>query len=194
MEYVGLIVAVIFALMAVAYVVLHIYVAIHETFFKKSGFQKFIKDQGFKNYEAFRLEDGSYIVNDYDRGRIWIYNGNYSYQSWNNIRAVQLRVDDSTVFRTSVANTLGRAALGGIIAGGVGAVVGGLTGNRTGAKMVHRIDLIIAYNSSNTPYHKITFLDRRNGVDIFSDDFRDAEEQALYWSNLIGSYLPRGGH
>ncbi len=55
--------------------------------------------------------------------------------------------------------------------------------------MINRVELIISYNSQQIPFNRVTLLSEKQGVDIFSDEYKHAEDRGLFWSNLISSTI-----
>ncbi|WP_436665643.1 hypothetical protein, partial [Bacillus cereus] len=110
-------------------------------------------------------------------------------RGYGRITDIELSIDDSVAFQSSLSSATGRAIAGGVLAGGVGAIIGGVTGRKNGKKIVHRITLTISFNTPDRPYARVTFLDNQQGVDIYSDEYKRAEEDALYWSKLISSLM-----
>jgi hypothetical protein len=64
----------------------------------------------------------------------------------------------STVTKTSRASQIGGAMAGGILLGGVRAVVGGLTGSRTTKGKTRQLALRIIINDTARPTHQVNFL------------------------------------
>src|SRR5690606_29289600 len=60
--------------------------------------------------------------------------------------------------------TLGRAAVGGFLLGGVGAVAGAVSGSSNVNKKVKKLDLKIKTNSLDKSAHIITFFDSTKDV------------------------------
>src|SRR5690606_14697946 len=78
----------------------------------------------------------------------------YPYSS---IMSCEIIEDGETIYRKS--NTLGRAVVGGVIAGGVGAVIGGLTAQGKQDKEIKTIDLKILIRDSEQLGFNIRFFD-----------------------------------
>jgi len=47
----------------------------------------------------------------------------------------------------------------------------------------------LAFMDRIIPYVRVSFLDRQYGIDVFSDEYKDAEVSGLYWSKLISSLM-----
>lgn len=64
---------------------------------------------------------------------------------------VELRVDDNVVAQKSTANIIGRSILGGVLAGGTGAIIGGLSGSAKHQKNINKISVVIGQNDLSKP-------------------------------------------
>ncbi|MEX3625079.1 hypothetical protein [Viridibacillus arvi] len=157
----------------------------------KGGLQGFLQEQGITNYEYQYTADNQYIVHDKGNKMFWIYGNGFVGRGYETITDVKLSIDDSVAYQSSISSAVGRAVVGGVLLGGVGAVIGGVTGKKNGKKIVHKVDLILSFNTPDTPYKKVSFMQEEKGVDVFSDQYKTAEEDGLYWSNLIASYMPQ---
>ena len=80
-----------------------------------------------------------------------------SIYDYSDILSVDIIKGSRTVTSTSRKSQVGGALLGGLLAGGVGAVIGGLSGSTTTKEGVNPVDLRIIVNDFNNPYHKINF-------------------------------------
>jgi len=78
---------------------------------------------------------------------------------YKDILSCEIFVDGGSVSRTSRTSQLGGALVGGILLGGVGAVVGSLTGKKISSGTVERVDLRIVVNDIDNPLHEINLLD-----------------------------------
>ncbi|WP_078552835.1 hypothetical protein [Bacillus alkalicellulosilyticus] len=161
----------------------------------QGGFEGFLTRKNITNYQYIFTADNKYLVHDRGNQKFWIYSGKVVGRKYESIKEVELKIDDTVTYQSSLGSAVGRAIVGGVVAGGVGAVIGGVTGKKTGKKVVHSIELIISYRNNNStsanraPYSKVSFLNSEQGVDVVSDQFKRAEEEAVYWSNLISSVI-----
>lgn len=71
--------------------------------------------------------------------------------------SVEVHEDGGVVTRTSRTSQLGTALLGGIAFGGIGALVGGLTGKTVSSEKVKKLELRIIVNDANRPLHDVCF-------------------------------------
>jgi uncharacterized protein YcfJ len=70
--------------------------------------------------------------------------------------------------------------VGGLLLGGVGAVIGGLSGKKVGKGKVKRIELRLVVNNSSDPVHAICFLANETNRDGFV--YKTASDQARQWA------------
>ena len=79
---------------------------------------------------------------------------------YSDILACEIIHDGVTVTRTSTSSMVGRALVGGVLLGPLGAVVGGLSAQKTSTSSgdIKRVDLRILVNSVAEPSHVISFL------------------------------------
>lgn len=155
----------------------------------KNGFEPFLQQQNINRYEYEYTAGNEYIIHDKTHDMFWVYDGGHVGRQYGSITNVELVIDDTVAYKRSMSSTVGRAVVGGVLAGGVGAIIGGITGKQNGKKIVHRVELILSFSTPQNPYRKVTFLNEEQGVDIYSDTYKRAEQSGLYWSNLISSYM-----
>jgi hypothetical protein len=107
--------------------------------------------------------------------------------SFNDIMQSEIVVDGNTLVKTSTTSTVGRAILGGILSGGVGAVIGGVTGKKSHNEVVNNIDLKICVNDSVNPFYKVRFLDLecKKGDVIYDDSYEKVET----WHAMISIFI-----
>lgn len=79
-----------------------------------------------------------------------------SYINFADIISVELLEDSNIAFSKSTMRTIGGGIVGGAIAGGAGAVIGGLSGDSKVKKEVSRIEIKILLRNQNVPTHVIT--------------------------------------
>mgnify|MGYP006168380931 FL=1 len=107
--------------------------------------------------------------------------------SFSDIMQSEIIVNGSTLVKTSTTSTIGRAMLGGILTGGVGAVIGGVTGKKSHNEVVKNIDLKICINDSVNPFYKVRFLDTecKKGDFIYNDGYEKVEK----WHGMISTFI-----
>lgn len=91
--------------------------------------------------------------------------------------------DGETITRTMRMSQIGGAIVGGALLGGVGALVGALTGKTSAKSKVHSLDLKITVNDLRRPVHTIRFLDRPCMRGDF--EFQKAAKKAEHWSAVL---------
>ena len=107
--------------------------------------------------------------------------------SFNDIMESEIVVDGLTLVKTSATSTIGRAIVGGVLTGGVGAIIGGVTGKKSHSELVNYIDLKICINDSSNPFYKIRFLDTecKKGDFIYKEGYEKAEK----WHGIISTFI-----
>jgi hypothetical protein len=87
-------------------------------------------------------------------------NATHRIVSYRDIISTEVVEDGVTLTQTTQSDKLGRAIVGGLAFGGVGAIVGGLTGNATSKteKTIARLDLKMLIRDSAAPAHTVSFL------------------------------------
>lgn len=72
---------------------------------------------------------------------------------------VEYIVNEDTVASRSTLNTIGRAVVGGVLAGGVGAIVGGLSGKTKTESKISKIAVKVLIRDLDFPAMNITYFD-----------------------------------
>lgn len=72
---------------------------------------------------------------------------------------VEYIVNEDTVASKSTLNTIGRAVVGGVLAGGVGAIVGGLSGKTKTESKISKIAVKVLIRDIDFPALNITYFD-----------------------------------
>ncbi|WP_462411448.1 hypothetical protein [Neobacillus sp. Marseille-QA0830] len=156
---------------------------------KKAEYEKFLKDNNITvTKESKPFQDGKRIIFDQNKRMLWIYKPLAAKQIGvpiNLITGCELNIDGETNFSTSITSTAGRAVLGGMIAGGVGAIIGGATGRKKGISVVKHMQLSISTLDLQNPYIKIVIIQNSNGVERESSGYRKKYDNAMYWCKFI---------
>lgn len=109
--------------------------------------------------------------------------------SYRDIISSEIFEDGSTVTSTSRSSQIGGALIGGIALGGVGALIGGLSGKTKSTQKPKRIDLRITVDRTEYPVHDVNFMDietSRDGV-IYTSSMSIAR----HWHGLISILIRR---
>ncbi|CAM3820976.1 SHOCT domain-containing protein [Flavobacterium gelidilacus] len=99
----------------------------------------------------------------------WIYN-------FSDILESEIVIDGQTV--TKKSGTIGRSVVGGILAGGAGAIIGGTTGSTTTNEKINSILVKITINNTINPIFKIIFLNttiEKNSI-LYTIPFTSSEK------------------
>lgn len=111
--------------------------------------------------------------------------------SYSDVLSSEIVEDGESVTKTTRSSQLGGALVGGLLLGGLGAVVGGLSGSKTSGKgKVMKLELHIIVNDMRQPLHVISFLRqevKRSGYGGVVYD--EALNKARHWHSLFNVLL-----
>lgn len=135
----------------------------------RNTLQQVIKESGAKGieYVSYNFKSAAildevnsklYIYNYTDRDRYNHFSYSYSVVDLDDIIESEVIVDDNTITKVGRGSQVIGAAIGGAVLGGVGAIIGGLSGNKTSSKEIKNIDIKLTVNDLNNPVYKINFL------------------------------------
>lgn len=103
--------------------------------------------------------------------------------SYGDLLSSEIFEDGESVTKTVRSSQVGGALVGAVLLGGVGAVIGGLSGKTRTQGKVKRVDLRIVVNDSKAPAHDINLL--ATEVKTGGLLHQQAMEQARHWHNVI---------
>lgn len=130
---------------------------------KQAGFWGLIAIDDNKKQIAIKEHEGTIVI--------------YSY---NDILSCEIVEDGETVYQKS--RTIGRSIVGGVIAGGAGAVIGGLSGKTKEKKEIKSLVLRVVFKSTNKPIVKLGFIDAERSkekVDLSQPYYAQLYKEAL---------------
>ena len=109
--------------------------------------------------------------------------------SYRDLLASEICEDGTSVTKASRVSQVGTALVGGLLFGGVGAVVGGLTGKKSTSDKIKRIDLRLTVNRTQAPIHDVNFMNEegKKGGLIYNN----AVQKARHWHGLIEVLIRR---
>jgi len=99
--------------------------------------------------------------------------------SYVDILSVEIFYDGNTVTKTNRVSQIGGALIGGLVLGGVGAVVGGLSGKTSSKKEVKKIELRIIVNDKQSPIQDIVFLNTK--CKDWTPLYKESERSVRHW-------------
>lgn len=82
----------------------------------------------------------------------------YKILYYDEIQGVDISEDGTSVFNKSTSSAVGRAVVGGLLFGGVGAVVGGVTGKSKEKKTLNSYKVTIQLSNISDPIYEIEFV------------------------------------
>ncbi len=111
--------------------------------------------------------------------------------SYKNLLSVEIFEDGETVTSTVRSSQIGGALIGGLVLGGAGAIIGGLSGKTKTSGEVEKIVLRLVVNHTKYPLHEIYFLNSENGNSKKTEFYQYAMQQARHWHSLIEVLIKR---
>ncbi len=110
---------------------------------------------------------------------------------YKDILDVELVEDGKSLMKTSSGSIAGRAIVGGILLGPLGAVVGGVTGKKNKENSVMEVSLRLILNDTRNSIFTYTFLKNKSGIDKDSSAYKLAIEKAKKWHANIKIVIER---
>lgn len=103
--------------------------------------------------------------------------------SYTDIISVELFEDGNSITKTSRTSQAGGLLVGGLLLGGVGAIVGGLSGKTKTTEKIQKIDLRLIVNDVSQPLHDIAFMNVEGNKGGIIHNF--ALQNARHWHGVI---------
>lgn len=148
----------------------------------------------------YRLEHFNVLAVDEINKRVCYLENKYSnnYKSMEQVRfeahsydykdilASEVIIDGETVTKTSRSSQLGGALIGAALTGGVGAIIGGLSGVKTSQEKVQKVQLKLIVNDIKNPIVLISFLDSPRSISKKDEKYLKAEKDV---QNMHGLFV-----
>lgn len=110
--------------------------------------------------------------------------------SFHDIIESEIDEDGQTISKASTSSLITRAVVGGVLAGGVGALIGGVTGKRSERRTVQQIRLRVTVNSTSEPLHTVTFLEGQ--IDVADPRYKEVMTEITEWQSRMTVVIHRG--
>ena len=107
--------------------------------------------------------------------------------SYRDILSSEVFEDGETITKTARSSQLGGTLVGSLVLGGVGTIIGGLSGKKTSSNKVNRIDLRVTVNRTETPLHDINFMNvevKKNGI-IYTSAMSQEKREITELSTMV---------
>lgn len=149
----------------------------------------------FNNYNFYigvNYQDKEFKIYLDDSGSPNVDSG-YSYYTtmidYKNIVSVEIIEDNTTISKTNRKSQLIGAGVGGVLAGGAGAIIGGLSGKSSSTNEVQNVTLRLIVNSFNKSVYDIPFLKLKDSVKKTDNKYKNAIDSAYRWHNVISQII-----
>lgn len=137
--------------------------------------------------DKLQVSDTQYIGINKKDTKFVIYNYNshpkYKIVNFKDIISSKIVQDGEIISQSS--NVIGRAIVGGILAGGIGAAIGGLSGEKRNKQLVKKLVLDIVLNDLDNPSMEIMFFNNAKGVSNDDISLKEVQKNISRWHNLI---------
>lgn len=109
--------------------------------------------------------------------------------TYKDILSVELFEDGTSITKTVRSSQIGGAIVGGLVLGGVGAIIGGLSGKSETSGKIKRVDLRLIVNDTQSPLHDVAFMNIESKKDGII--YTQAIAQARRWHGIIEVLIKR---
>lgn len=110
---------------------------------------------------------------------------------YNDILSIEIIEDGVSITKTNRTSQIGGALLGGILLGGVGAIIGGLSGKQeTSKSKVKNLELKIIINNTSKPIFTIPLLPKTlNEISTSDTKYKEAKANAHHWQAVFEAII-----
>lgn len=150
-----------------------------------------IREEGFNITEMIVSPEGKNgVAIDQENKKIAFMENEMKIYDMKDIVSVEIEQDGETISRVSNKSLISRAIAGGLLAGPVGAVIGGATAKQKKGKEAEKIVLKFLVNEEKLSFKRVTIRDKHNQYTL---KYQDALDQARIWETIITSMLKEAG-
>ena len=111
--------------------------------------------------------------------------------TYKDLLETEILEDGSSITKTSRGSQLGGILIGGLALGGVGAIIGGLSGKKNQIDKVSSIDLKIIVNDTETPMFLINFLKSSDGYKKDSFVYKTGIQTIREWNSRMAVLIKK---
>lgn len=114
-----------------------------------------------------------------------------SLYDFDDILECSIKEDNQTVTKTVNSSSMKRAIAGGILFGGVGTVIGGITGEKITTQKIYKATLYLGVNDIHNPVHEIHFLNSKMLMDKTNPRYQNIYANLNKWHKTISVIIKR---
>lgn len=156
---------------------------------KQNAFIKDQENEGVKLSNKTNIENGIIAI---DRGRekiVYIDDKGSSLVkkefAFADIISCELIKDGETIYKKSTTRAIGGAIIGGVVSGGVGAIIGGLSGSAKEKEKINSIDIKIVLKDIDEPNFRFKFFEYKGSRMFLDESIKSAET----WKDRISAII-----
>jgi uncharacterized membrane protein len=130
---------------------------------RAKGITNLRRQTGFevtKRFEGNPLVPQMISIDENSKKIAFIDGEKYRVYNYRDILSTELLIDGDEVIKTSRTSQIGGALIGGVLAGGVGAIIGGLSAEQTKESKVSRVDVLVVVNDTRNPTFVLNFFNK----------------------------------
>lgn len=138
--------------------------------------------------QTILTETNSAIVYDQENNHLFIYDKGHTHNiKINDIYQSEIIEDGQTISKVSRSSQIAGSIIGGLIAGGTGAIIAGVSATRIKDEKINKMELQLVVNDVNNPIRKVEFFNAGDGLKIkkSSDEYKVRYNQILEWQKLM---------
>jgi hypothetical protein len=113
------------------------------------------------------------------------------YFDFKDIIECSIKEDNTIINRSVIGSAIGHAMVGGVLFGGIGAAVGGLSGEKIANEKIFKATLSIVIDDVVNPVHEIHFLNSNMLVDRNKPLYQEIYSQMDKWHKIISVIIKR---
>jgi hypothetical protein len=114
-----------------------------------------------------------------------------SIYNFNEILECSIKEDGDTVINTVSKSLIGRAIAGGVLFGGVGATIGGMSAQKIASEKIYRATLSLTFDDIDYPIREVDFLNSNMLVDRNSQLYKNIYDDLNKWHKTISVIIKR---
>lgn len=114
----------------------------------------------------------------------------YRERSWSDLSSVEIQKNGQTLTQTNRGSQTMGAAVGAVLLGPVGLLLGGLSGSKRNSERVEELTLKVVVDDAKSPVHRVVFFKMAgNGVDANSSMLKEPAKRLEHFHALLSNAI-----